>query len=43
MKQDENSLSALYLDQQFGYVKKMGAYKPTFEGIPDDYYPLTTG
>ena len=21
----------------------MGAYKPTFEGIPDDYYPLTTG
>ena len=20
----------------------MGAYKPTFEGVPDDYYPLTT-
>ena len=27
---EENSLSALYLDQQFDYVKKMGAYKPSF-------------
>lgn len=34
----QNSLETL---NQFEYVKKMGAYKPTFEGIPDDYYPLT--
>lgn len=43
MKEDPSSLSALYLDQKFDYVKKIGAYKPTFEGIPDDYYPLTCG
>jgi len=30
MKEETNSISALYLDQQFDYVKKMGAYKPTF-------------
>ena len=34
MKEETNSHSALYLDQQFDYVKKMGAYKPSFEGIP---------
>ena len=42
MKEEINAHSTLYLDQQFEYVKKMGAYKPAFEGIPDDYYPLTT-
>jgi len=30
MKEESNSISALYLDQKFDYVKKMGAYKPTF-------------
>jgi hypothetical protein len=34
----ETSLVSL---SQFEYVKKMGAYKPSFAGIPDDYYPLT--
>jgi len=34
----QNSLDTI---NQYEYVKKMGAYKPTFEGIPDDYYPLT--
>ena len=43
MKEEVPSNSALYLDQNFEYVKKMGAYKPTFEGIPEDYYPLTVG
>ena len=42
MKEDINAHSTLYLDQQFEYVKKMGAYKPSFEGIPEDYYPLST-
>ena len=43
MKEEVPSNSALYLDQNYEYVKKMGAYKPTFEGIPEDYYPLTPG
>lgn len=32
---------SLDMINQFEYVRKMGAYKPTFEGIPEDYYPLT--
>jgi hypothetical protein len=43
MKEEAVSISALQMDPQFDYVKKMGAYKPTFEGIPEDYYPLTCG
>lgn len=43
IREDDNANSMIYLDQQFDYVKKMGAYKPTFEGIPDDYHPLTYG
>jgi hypothetical protein len=26
---------------QFTYTKALGAYKPSFEGVPEDYYPLT--
>lgn len=25
----------------YEYTKSMGAYKPKFEGLPEDYYPLT--
>lgn len=34
----ENTLLQL---NEYEYVKKMGAFKPEFEGIPEDYYPLT--
>jgi hypothetical protein len=27
--------------ESYNYQKKIGAYKPDFTGIPDDYYPLT--
>lgn len=28
--------------KQYEYTRTMGAYRPHFEGIPDEYYPLTT-
>ena len=37
---NEDPPSNIYLDDAFSYNKKMGAYKPEFEAIPDDYYPL---
>ena len=43
MKEEIYDASIMYLDPQLSYVKKMGAYKPSFESIPDDYYPLTCG
>lgn len=27
--------------KSYSYVRSMGAYKPHFEGIPEEYYPLT--
>lgn len=27
--------------KQYSYVRTMGAYKPHFEGIPEEYFPLT--
>jgi hypothetical protein len=28
--------------ENFEYRKNLGAFKPKFETIPDDYFPLTT-
>jgi hypothetical protein len=33
--------SEIHLESKYEYHKKMGAYKPDFQGIPEDYYPLT--
>ena len=27
---------------KYDYVRRMGSYKPHFEGIPESYYPLST-
>jgi hypothetical protein len=28
--------------RNYEYVRTMGSFKPRFEGIPDEYFPLTT-
>jgi hypothetical protein len=40
MYEKQHESSALTFDQ-FTYTRAMGAYKPAFSGIPDDFYPLT--
>ncbi len=35
------STITLIRHEEFEYNKKMGSFKPEFEGIPEDYYPLT--
>lgn len=43
MKSYLESDSKIHLEaSQFEYTKKMGSFKPKFEGIPDDFYPLSS-
>lgn len=40
MYEKHEEISAMTFDQ-FTYTRAMGAFKPAFSGIPDDFYPLT--
>ncbi len=42
MRADSNELSNSASNfNNLEYVRTMGSYKPKFEGIPEDYFPLT--